>query len=102
MYELTDRDGRVAAVVLKAAKAGALISNIKREWAVGQKVTSLQDEKGYLPGFMKVGAVIVQGSASSVQLCLRDPTGSSCRTRLAAGSLLCRRRCTRTVQTPNL
>ena len=62
MYELTDRQGRVAAVVLKAAKAGALISNIQREWAVGQKVTSLQDEKGYLPGFMKVGA---PASASS-------------------------------------
>ena len=58
VFELTDRAGHVAAVVLKAAKGGALISNIQREWAVGQKVTSLQDEKGYLPGFMKVGGVM--------------------------------------------
>jgi hypothetical protein len=65
VYELTNREGRVAAVVLKAAKAGALISNIQREWAVGQKVTSLQDEKGYLPGFMKVDAVILRRSASA-------------------------------------
>ena len=64
VFELTDRDGRVAAVVLKAAKSGALISNIQREWGVGQKVTSLQDDKGYLPGFMKVGAVILRSPVS--------------------------------------
>ena len=98
VYELTDRDGRVAAVVLKAAKAGALISNIQREWAVGQKVTSLQDEKGYLPGFMKVGAVILQRpvSTSSCPHVIRPRC--PCRTRLAPQPM-CRRRCGRVVQT---
>ena len=48
----------MATVVLKAAKPGALISNIEREWSVGRKVTLLQGEDGELPGFMKVGPAL--------------------------------------------
>lgn len=55
---MTDAAGEVATVVLKAAKPAALISNLEREWWVGRKLTSLQQDDGDLPGFMKVGPAL--------------------------------------------
>jgi hypothetical protein len=39
--------------VLKAAHKNALISEMEREWDVGQKISSLANPDGSLPGFMK-------------------------------------------------
>ena len=55
MYELKDREGRTAPVVIKATRKGALIANTRREWAVGQRLVALGPGDSPLPGFMKVG-----------------------------------------------
>ena len=36
----------------------ALISDLEREWNAGQKIASLADADGNLPGFMKVGPAL--------------------------------------------
>lgn len=54
IFELVDGSGRVAPIVLKAAKPAALISDMEREWDAGQKISQLADSSGNLPGFMKV------------------------------------------------
>lgn len=41
VYELLDKEGRVAPIVLKAARKGALISDTQREWATGQRLAAL-------------------------------------------------------------
>ena len=41
MYELLDGQGRVAPIVLKAARQVALISDTQREWATGQRLAAL-------------------------------------------------------------
>ena len=58
IFELKDGAGTVAPIVLKAAKKAALISDLEREWGVGQKIATLADEHGNLPGFMKVGPAL--------------------------------------------
>ena len=54
IFELLDDSGTIAPIVLKAAKRAALISDLEREWGVGQKIASLAGPDGELPGFMKV------------------------------------------------
>ncbi len=58
IFELKDGAGTIAPIVLKAAKKAALISDLEREWGVGQKVATLADDNGNLPGFMKVGPAL--------------------------------------------
>ena len=58
IFELKDGAGIIAPIVLKAAKKAALISDLEREWGVGQKVATLADDNGNLPGFMKVGPAL--------------------------------------------
>lgn len=58
IFELKDGAGTIAPIVLKAAKKAALISDLEREWNVGQKIATLADEHGNLPGFMKVGPAL--------------------------------------------
>lgn len=41
MYELIDKEGRVAPIVLKAARQVALISDTQREWATGKRLSAL-------------------------------------------------------------
>jgi hypothetical protein len=41
VYELLDGQGRVAPIVLKAARQVALISDTQREWATGQRLAAL-------------------------------------------------------------
>ena len=40
IFELKDGAGTIAPIVLKAAKKAALISDLEREWGVGQKVAT--------------------------------------------------------------
>ncbi len=49
IYELKDGAGRIAPIVLKVLKSGALIGDIEREWEAGQRVSQLADENGNLP-----------------------------------------------------
>lgn len=41
VYELLDKQGRIAPIVLKAARQVALISDTQREWATGQRLAAL-------------------------------------------------------------
>lgn len=41
VYELRDKEGRLAPIVLKASRQAALISDNKREWATGQRLGAL-------------------------------------------------------------
>lgn len=54
IFELLDDNGTIAPIVLKAAKKGALISDLEREWGAGQAIAQLAGPDGDLPGFMKV------------------------------------------------
>lgn len=58
IFELLDDSGTIAPIVLKAAKKGALISDLEREWGAGQKIAQLAGPDGDLPGFMKVGPAL--------------------------------------------
>lgn len=49
IFELRDGAGRIAPIVLKVLKSGALIGDIEREWEAGQKVSQLADKDGNLP-----------------------------------------------------
>ena len=49
IFELRDGSGRIAPIVLKVLKSGALIGDIEREWEAGQKVSQLADQDGNLP-----------------------------------------------------
>jgi len=50
-----DDEGRRASIVLKAAKSGALISDMEREWEAGVRVGTLAAPNGDPRGFMKTG-----------------------------------------------
>jgi hypothetical protein len=49
IFELRDGAGRIAPIVLKVLKSGALIGDIEREWEAGQRVSQLADQDGNLP-----------------------------------------------------
>jgi hypothetical protein len=49
IFELRDGTGRIAPIVLKVLKSGALIGDIEREWEAGQRVSQLADKDGNLP-----------------------------------------------------
>ncbi len=61
MYELWDKEGRLAPIVLKATRRGALISDNKREWAAGQRLGALGPGDAPLPGIMKIGPAVCRG-----------------------------------------
>jgi hypothetical protein len=61
VYELLDSQGRVAPIVLKAARQVALISDTQREWATGQRLAALGPGDAPLPGIMKIGPAVCRG-----------------------------------------
>lgn len=61
VYELRDKEGRLAPIVLKATRRGALISDNKREWATGQRLGALGPGDAPLPGIMKIGPAVCRG-----------------------------------------
>jgi len=58
VFELTSAGGVVCAVVLKAAKPEALISNMEREWSVGRHITGILSGLGDSQGLMRVGPAL--------------------------------------------
>lgn len=69
IFELRDGAGRIAPIVLKVLKSGALIGDIEREWEAGQKVSQLADRDGNLPVWA-AWSVFMQNGSCNVQLAI--------------------------------
>jgi len=82
IYLLTDKDGKDAGRVFKeanskgaAAKASGNLVGLEREWAIGRKLNLLDDDDGFLEGFMQTGSKVLDKDGSFLGMILEKLNG---------------------------
>ncbi|GAQ89324.1 Protein kinase-like superfamily protein [Klebsormidium nitens] len=88
VYLLEDKDGKDAGRVFKqvnvravARVSGALIG-IEREWAIGRELNLLNEDDGFLEGFMQTGSKVLKPDGSFLGVVLEKLNGKDVKDRL--------------------